>query len=161
MAADRGFNTDFRDCLEGLTAAHARFLVVGAHALAALGAPRATGDLDVWVDCTRENAARVWEALSRFGAPVEALGVTREDFSTPGVVVQLGVPPRRIDIVTAITGVEFDEAWQGRTMIEVEGLTLPFLGRDAFVRNKRALGRLKDLADLESIGEPANPIERG
>jgi hypothetical protein len=153
MPAEAGLNRDFRDLLDCLLASDVRFLVVGAHALAALGVPRATGDLDVWVEPTAANADRVWAALTRFGAPVAELGVTRSDFASAGVVVQLGLPPRRIDLLTELTGIAFDEAWLGRAVQNVDGLLVPFLGRRDFVRNKRATGRTRDLADLEALGE--------
>ncbi len=146
-------NDDFRDILGFLLDAGARFLVVGAHALAAHGIPRATGDLDLWVEPTPENAARVWRALLAFGAPVEAMKLSPSDFHQPGVVVQIGVPPRRIDFLTEITGVGFAEAWSGRAEHEVAGRRVPFVGRQTLVKNKRAAGRLKDLADLEALGE--------
>jgi hypothetical protein len=146
-------NEDFLDLLKCLIDAGARFVVVGAHALAVHGVPRATGDLDVWIDPEPTNAERVWGALLQFGAPAEAMGVTRHDFERPGIVVQLGLPPRRIDLITAITGVGFAEAWDSRVSHRVGGLTVPFIGRRELVRNKRATGRLKDLADLEALGE--------
>jgi hypothetical protein len=152
---ERTFNSDFRDLLAALLAAEVKFLVVGAHALSAHGHPRATGDLDLWVEPTAENAGRVWLALASFGAPAESLGVHADDFATPDVVVQIGIPPRRIDLLTSISGVSFAEAWPARVEIEVEGLRLPFLGRAELVRNKRATGRLQDLADLEALGEPS------
>jgi len=150
-------NEDFLDLLGALIAAEARFLVVGAHAMAVHGVPRATGDLDVWVSTEAANADRVWEALLRFGAPVAAMGVSRQDLSRPEQVVQIGLPPRRIDILTSISGVSFDEAWGGRVTHEVGGLAVPFLGRDELVRNKRATGRTKDRADLEALGETPVP----
>lgn len=146
-------NEDFLDLLRWLVEKGARFLVVGAHALAVHGVPRATGDLDVWIDRDAANVKRVWEALLRFGAPVEAMGITRGDLETPGVVVQIGLPPRRIDLITEITGVDFEEAWDARTSHLVGSLEVPFLGREQLVRNKRATGRLKDRADLEALGE--------
>lgn len=146
-------NEDFLDILRCLIEAGARFIVVGAHALAVHGVPRATGDLDIWIDREPANAERVWGALVRFGAPVEATGVTRRDLEAPEMVVQVGLPPRRIDLVTAITGVEFGEAWTSRALHRVGGLDVPFIGRLELVRNKRATGRLKDLADLEALGE--------
>jgi len=146
-------NEDFLDILRCLIEAGARFLVVGAHALAVHGVPRATGDLDIWIDREPANAERVWGALVKFGAPVEATGVTPRDLEAPGIVVQVGLPPRRIDVVTAITGVEFGEAWTSRALHRVAGLEVPFIGRPELVRNKRATGRLKDLADLEALGE--------
>jgi len=147
-------NRDFRDLLAALVEAHVRFLVVGAHAMAVHGVPRATGDLDVWIASDPGNAERVWSAVARFGAPLTSLGVTPEDFGRPDQVVQVGLPPRRIDILTSISGVTFDEAWPDRVTHETEGLAVPFLGRAALVRNKRASGRAKDLADLEALGEP-------
>lgn len=144
-------NEDFRDFLAALLGAEVRFLVVGAHALAVHGVPRATGDLDVWVECTEANAARAWAALLGFGAPVETLGVERSDLRTPGTVIQLGLPPRRIDVLTSITGVEFAEAWTTRVEHAVRGLSVPFIGRAALVRNKRATGRTRDLADAEAL----------
>lgn len=146
-------NEDFKDLLAALLGAEARFLVVGAHAMAVHGVPRATGDLDVWIARDGSNTERVWSALMRFGAPVAAMGVARDDLTRPDMVVQIGVPPRRIDILTSISGVEFDEAWLGRVTHEVDGLAVPFLGRSALVRNKRASGRTKDKADLEALGE--------
>jgi hypothetical protein len=144
---------DFRDLLRELVAAGAEFLVIGAHALSVHGVPRATGDLDVWIRSTPENAERVMRALRSFGAPVEALGMDAGDFTRPDVVAQLGVPPYRIDLLTSISGVQFDDAWAERVHGEIAGVHVPVLGRQSFVRNKRATGRTKDLADLESLGE--------
>jgi hypothetical protein len=146
-------NQDFRDLLAALLEAQVRFLVVGAHAMAVHGVPRATGDLDVWIAPGAENAERSWSAVVRFGAPLSAMGITQGDFERPDRVVQIGLPPRRIDILTSISGVAFDEAWPDRVTHEVAGLDVPFLGRKALVRNKRASGRAKDLADLEALGE--------
>lgn len=147
-------NEDFEDLLSALLQAGARFLVVGAHALAVHGVPRATGDLDVWIDVAPENAERVWQGLARFGAPIEAMHVTMQDLTRPDLVVQIGVPPRRIDVLTSVTGVDFASAWAGRVVHSVGSLEVPFMGRDALIANKRATGRLKDLADVEALGEP-------
>jgi hypothetical protein len=145
---------DWFDFVAALLNARARFLVVGAHALAAHGVPRATQDLDVWIDSTKENALRVWDAFQIFGAPAEAIGVTLIDLSAANTVIQFGVPPNRIDILTAISGVpSFDGAWAERIELPVRGRDVPFLGRAAFVANKRASGRHKDLGDIESLGE--------
>jgi hypothetical protein len=147
---------DWIDLLEALLEARARFLVVGAHALAVHGVARATQDLDVWVEPTEENASRVWTALIDFGAPLEDLRVTKEDFIRAETVVQIGLPPNRIDILTGITGVaDFGHAWEARTDQEVRGRIISFLGRDTLIANKRASGRLKDLADVEALGEEA------
>lgn len=145
---------DWKDVLVAMLEGHVRFLVAGAHALAVHGVPRATQDLDIWIEPTQENADRVWDALMRFGAPLEDLGVNRKDFVQPETVVQLGLPPNRIDILTGITGVQdFEHAWAARTESEIDGHTIPFLGRETLLANKRATGRLKDLADVEALGE--------
>jgi hypothetical protein len=125
--------------------------VVGAHALAVHGVPRATADLDLWVEASETNAGLVVLALAKFGAPLSALGIRREDFSQPNLVAQLGLPPFRVDLLTSISGVAFDEAWADRVMAEIEGVEVPVLGREAFVANKRATGRKKDLADLDAL----------
>jgi hypothetical protein len=144
-------NPDFEELLQALLEAGARFLLVGAHAMAAHGVPRATGDLDVWVDPQPENAACVWRALLRFGAPVRQLGVSPSDLEAPGMVIQLGVPPRRIDILTSLTGLVFEVAWRTRETHTLGSLQVPVLGRAELIRNKRATGRPKDLADLEVL----------
>lgn len=146
---------DWTDLLIGLLDARARFLVVGAHAMAVHGVPRGTQDLDVWVEPAPENADRIWAALAAFGAPLESLGLSLDDFMRPDTVVQLGLPPLRVDLLTAISGVpDFGVAWSRRREAPVAGRSVPFLGREDLIANKRAAGRLKDLADLEALGEP-------
>ncbi len=144
---------DFRDVLRELVRADARFLVVGAHALSAHGVPRATVDLDVWIDATPANASRVWSALAAFGAPLESLQIRESDLTRPDMIAQFGLPPWRIDILTGISGVTFEEAWNERIEGLFEGVRVPYIGRAAFIRNKRASGRMKDLADIESLGD--------
>jgi len=144
-------NDDFRDILNELLVAGARFLVVGAHAMALHGVPRATGDLDVWIGSEPANADKVWTALQRFGAPLDTLGIDRQDLATPGIVVQIGLPPRRIDLLTAVSGLDFEEAWRNRASHSIGPLEVPFLGRAELIRNKHASGRPKDLADLEIL----------
>ncbi len=144
---------DFHDLLSELLRSEAMFLVVGAHALSVHGVPRATADLDVWVSPDPANAVRVYEALLRFGAPLEELGVNLTDLTEPDMVAQFGLPPYRLDILTSISGVTFDAAWKDRAHGFVEGVEVPVLGLAAFIRNKRATGRIKDLADLEALGE--------
>ena len=144
---------DFRDLLSALVDADAKFLVVGAHALAAHGVPRVTGDLDVWVEPTAENAGRVWSALAAFGAPLASLEVQESDFATPDIVAQIGLPPYRIDLMTSISGVTFAEAWTGRLESTLLDVPVSFLGRDEFIRNKRACGRPKDLGDIAALGD--------
>ncbi len=119
--------------------------------MAAHGVPRATGDFDVFVRPTDANAARVMEALRAFGTPIEAHGVSQEDFSREGTVYQIGLPPRRIDILTAISGVSFDEAWRDHITAELDGIGLPIIGRAALLANKKAAARDKDLLDVRLL----------
>lgn len=109
--------------LDALIASKARFVVVGAHALAAHGLPRATGDLDVLVEPTPENARAVVNALNEFGAPINAHGVAPDDFSTEGTVYQMGLPPRRIDVLTSVSGVSFGNVWKGRLVAEIRDMS--------------------------------------
>jgi len=138
-------NPDFRDMLRALSEEGVEYLLVGAYALASHGYPRATGDIDFWVRRSPENAERVWSAIRRFGAPT--LNLAKSDLTTPDIVFQIGIPPRRIDLLTSIAGVEFDDAWPARIEIEVDGLMVPVIGRDHLLANKRATGRPKDQAD--------------
>ncbi len=110
-------------------------------------------DLDVWIDASPDNAKRVWAALAAFGAPLVALNISEADFVRPNMVAQFGLPPYRIDVLTGVSGVSFDEAWKDRLEEYFGNVRVSFIGRAAFIRNKRASGRTKDLADLESIGE--------
>lgn len=142
-------NPDFVDLLRAFVAADVRFLIVGAYALALHGRPRATGDLDIWVDPTPENAGRVMRALAAFGAPLTE--ISEEDFTSAGVTYQIGVPPGRIDILTELTGLTFAEAWPERLRRPFGDVDVDFIGRAAFIRNKRATGRPKDLGDIEGL----------
>ncbi|MBC8329159.1 MAG: hypothetical protein H8E31_10485 [Planctomycetes bacterium] len=142
-------NPDYSDMLSALSGAAVEYLLVGAYAMACHGLPRATGDIDLWVKPSRENALRVFRALDAFGAPRQDL--TQSDLERPGTVFQIGVAPRRIDLLTAIAGVAFEEAWSGRMTVEIAGLVVPVLGRDQLLKNKEAAGRPKDLADLEEL----------
>lgn len=142
-------NRDFVEMLSALSAAGARFLVVGAHALAAHGTPRATGDLDVWIQATPDNAERVIEALNAFGAPL--LDLTVDDLAQPDTVFQIGLPPARIDILSGISGVDFNDAWPRRVEVTIGDLHVGVIGRADFIANKRATGRTKDLLDIELL----------
>jgi hypothetical protein len=142
-------NPDFVDLLRAFAAADVRFLVVGAYALALHGRPRATGDLDIWVEASPDNAPRIMRALAAFGAPLR--DVSEADFSREGIVYQIGLPPGRIDILTQLTGVTFDEAWPDRVRGRFGDIDVDFIGRDAFVRNKKATGRARDLGDIEGL----------
>jgi hypothetical protein len=144
-------NQDFLDLLRAFIDRDVRFLIVGAYALAVHGRPRATGDLDVWVDATPENAVKVMSALEQFGAPTGQ--VRTEDFSRPGIVFQMGLPPVRIDVLTELSGLTFHEAWSTRTQAAFGPITADVIGRAAFIKNKRATGRARDLGDVEALGE--------
>jgi hypothetical protein len=139
---------DYRDMLKELVAAKVDFVIVGAWALAAHGYLRGTKDIDVFVRATPENAPRVIEAIERFGAPL--FGATVDDFAKPGVILQLGVV-NRIDLTTAIDGVTFDEAVEDPKRIEVDGLSIRAIGRNALMKNKRASGRPQDLLDVKQL----------
>jgi len=136
--------------LSALSEESVEYLLVGAYALAVHGHPRATGDIDIWVRPTPENAGRVLRAVARFGAPLRDLSAA--DLSTPGTVFQIGVPPRRIDLMTSIDAVEFDAAWTGRLQARVGDRDVPVIGKSDLVRNKRATGRPQDLADVAALG---------
>jgi hypothetical protein len=142
-------NPDYRDILSALAAAKADFLLVGAYALASHGLVRATSDMDIWVRPTPENADRVVAALVAFGAPREKFSASL--FAQPDQVLQIGVAPVRVDILTSISGVEFPEAWERRKLIDLDGITIPVLSLQDLARNKRASGRPQDLVDLQWI----------
>lgn len=144
-------NEDFEDLLDALDEAEVEFILVGAHALAAHGVPRATGDIDILIRADKANAQRVLQALLLFGAPVEQHNVSAGDFEVEGDVYQMGLPPRRIDLLTQIDGVSFDEAWNRRVQLSYHGRRLPVLGLQDLIRNKRACGRPKDRADLDLL----------
>ena len=139
-------NPDFRDMLSALSEHDVEYMVVGAYALAYHGLPRATGDIDIWLRCSPENAKRAWAALQAFGAPLA--GIAIEDFESPGNVIQIGVAPRRIDIMTSIDGVEFNDATDDRAVTSIDGILVPIIGRQQLISNKRAAGRPQDIADL-------------
>jgi hypothetical protein len=142
---------DFCELLACFNASGVRALIVGAYALGFHGAPRMTGDLDVLVQPSAENAARVMTALASFG--FGEVGLSAADFERPDVVVQLGVPPVRVDLLTGLSGVTWDEAWAGRVAGELGDVPVVFIGLADLRRNKRAAGRHKDLADLEALGD--------
>jgi hypothetical protein len=142
-------NEDYKEMLQALAAERARFLLIGAYALAAHGHPRATMDIDLWVAPTRENAEAVLRALRRFGAPLHDL--TREDLERDDTVFQIGVAPRRIDIMTGVSGLRFDEAFARAIPVRIEGLEVFVPSVADLIRNKRATGRTKDLADVEAL----------
>jgi len=142
---------DFTELLALFNAHHVEYMVVGGYALAFHGAPRFTGDLDLLVKPDTANAQRILAALEAFGFAL--VGLTPSDFEHPDQVVQLGAPPVRIDLITSITGVSWDEAFAGRTAGRYGDLPVDYIGREQFIANKRATGRQKDVADLEVLGE--------
>jgi len=142
---------DFSDLLKLFNAHGVEYLIVGAYALALHGVPRFTGDLDVLIRPTRQNGARVLAALAEFGFHFPNLTVA--DFETPDNVIQLGLPPVRIDILTAITGLSWEQAAANKVAGAFGELRVNYIGREEYIANKRAAGRKKDLADLEALGE--------
>jgi hypothetical protein len=152
--ADLSLPADYADLLLELLDAHAEFVVVGGWAVAVHGHARATDDLDVLVRPTLDNAARVYEALQKFGAPVQAHGVTAELFSKERYGYRIGIKPTQIEILTSISGVTFEQANQDRVLVTIEDHPVPFIGRAALLDNKRAAGRHKDLADVEALESP-------
>lgn len=142
---------DFRDLLIELADAEADFVVLGGHAVAFHGHPRATKDLDVLIRAVAENAERVYQALTAFGAPLDAFEVKAADLATYDGVLQVGLPPRRIDILNRVNGITFDEAVAEGAHFILEGRRIPVIGLAALLANKRATGRAQDLADVEAI----------
>lgn len=141
---------DFRDLLELFNAHKVEYIIVGGYALAFHGAPRYTGDIDIFVRPEDKNAARIMSALAEFG--FGSLGLAALDFERPGQVVQLGVPPVRIDIITSISGVSWSEAISHCAHGKYGDIQVRYIGREQFIMNKRTMGRKKDLADLEALG---------
>ncbi len=142
-------NKDYKDILHALSDEKVRFLLVGAYALAAHGYPRATMDIDIWVMPSPQNAEAVLHALRRFGAPLDNL--TEEDLQKDGTIFQIGVAPRRIDIITSADGLDFEEAYDHSLSVTIEGIEIHLPSIDDLIVNKKASGRTKDLADVEAL----------
>jgi hypothetical protein len=142
---------DFRDLLLELADSGAEYVLLGGHAVAFHGHPRATKDLDVLVRAAPENAAKVYRALARFGAPLQQFDVSEADFSSYDGVLQIGLPPRRIDILNRATGITFDEAVAEGAAFELHGRRIPVIGLGALLKNKRATGRPQDAADVAAL----------
>lgn len=145
---------DLREFIELLNSRRVECVIVGAFALAFHGVPRSTGDIDILVQISAENAARIEEVLREFS--FASLGLSAADFLCPNQVIQLGHPPNRIDLLTSITGVTFEEASASSVPGELHGIPVRFLGREALIRNKRATGRMQDKADLEALDAAVN-----
>lgn len=141
--------SDFGELLRGLSGAGVRFLIVGGYAVMEYTEPRYTKDLDIWLARDEANARAAWQALATFGAPVE--GVTPEDLSQPDIVYQIGVTPIRIDLMTSISGVEFEDAWERRVEREIGGVRVAILSPEDLITNKRTVGRPHDRADARKL----------
>lgn len=142
---------DFRDLLIELVDAGADFALVGGYAVAFHGHPRATKDIDILVRAVPANATKVYAALAAFGAPLQAFNVDEADFANYDGVLQIGLPPLRIDVINKASGISFDEAVAEGDALQLEGRNVPVIGRNALLKNKRASGRLQDLADVEAL----------
>lgn len=142
-------NQDFKEFIQSLNDNGVRYLVVGGYAVALHGYPRYTKDLDVWVDMTSENASKIVKALDQFG--FGSLDVKEADFTVPDQMLQLGHPPRRIDILTSLPGVEFSDCYPAHITVDIEGVSVAFIDLENLRKNKKATGRHQDLADLENL----------
>jgi predicted nucleotidyltransferase len=144
-------NKDYKDILYALSNEKVKFLLVGAYALAVHGFPRTTMDIDFWIWPNAENAGAVLRALACFGAPVD--GFSEKDFQTENIVFQIGVAPRRIDIITSLDGLTFEEAFSHSELVKIDGIDVHVLSVKDMIINKRSTGRTKDLADVEMLEE--------
>lgn len=142
---------DFKELLMLLNENKVEYLVVGSFALAFHGSPRNTGDIDIWINISQENAKRMTNCLTEFG--VDSLGYKEKDFLDEDTVIQIGVPPVRLDILTSISGVEFKHAFLNKETILIDCVEVNYISKNDFIKNKKASGRLKDLADIEAITE--------
>jgi predicted nucleotidyltransferase len=142
-------NQDFKEFIASLNANKVRYLVVGGYAVAFHGHPRYTKDLDVWIERTPQNTARVIKALTHFG--FGSLDLKADDFLTPDRIIQLGLPPNRIDVLTTLPGVEFKRSFSARVRVKVDGINVNFIDLENLKKNKKAVGRRQDLADLENL----------
>jgi hypothetical protein len=145
----RVLNEDYRDIILSLEENGVEFLIVGAYAMAAHGYPRATGDIDLWVRASRENSAKVYKALKQFGSPLAA--IDEATFSELDIIFQIGVAPRRIDIITGVSGLDFESAYGRREKVEVEGLVMPVISIEDLIVNKESTGRDKDRLDAKTL----------
>lgn len=142
-------NRDFRDLFAALNGSGARYLLVGGYAVALHAQPRFTKDLDIWIGVDAENASLIYAALRSFGAPL--VDVTPDDLALPDVVLQIGVAPNRVDVMTSIDGVGFTEAWEAREMTQYGDQEVPVISREHLIQNKRASGRPQDLIDVQVL----------
>ncbi len=142
-------NEDYKDILQLFIENEVKFLVVGAYALGIYGFPRATGDIDLWILADNENSKKIFSCLAKFGAPMQ--DVTEETFCDKDVIFQIGLAPRRIDIITKISGVDFEEAYGRKKEVELDNMKLPFISKQDLIANKTATGRDKDSIDIKNL----------
>lgn len=142
-------NEDYKEMLQSLLNNKVKFLIVGAYAMGAYGYPRATGDIDIWVETSSGNSEKVYKSLLEFGSPLSE--ITQETFTEKSIVFQIGIAPRRVDIITHIDGVDFVEAYQQRKDIEIDGIKIPFVSQQHLIKNKKATGRAKVKLDAEYL----------
>lgn len=142
-------NEDYKDILQLFTDNGVKYLVVGAYALGAYGFPRATGDIDLWVLSDGENSKRIFYCLAKFGAPMEQ--INEQTFCDKDVIFQIGIVPRRIDIITKISGVNFEDAYSRKKEIEIDNVKIPFISKQDLITNKQATGRDKDSIDIKKL----------
>ena len=155
---------DFSDFVELLNRHSVEYMVVGGYALAFHGEPRFTGDMDIWIDVSPRNAEKMVKVMHDFGAA--SLGFTKEDFMNEGIIKQIGQPPLRIDILSAIDGVNYKDAKKDKNFFNSGELEIPFIGVQDFIKNKEASGRRKDLQDIKRlkpklIGKKQIRVKRG
>ncbi len=144
-------NSDFVELLRLFNDKKVKYLVVGGYAVIKYAQPRYTGDIDIWIEASEENGARVFQALRDFGAPIDTL--TSSDFALTGFFFQMGVPPNRIDILMSLKGISFSDAWNRRVPTKVEGSEFFFISKADLKLAKKAVGRPKDIADLEALNQ--------
>jgi len=147
-------NEDYKEMLQLLLEEHVDFMIVGAYALGTHGYPGATGDIDIWVKPNNINSKKLYKALARFGAPLDQIQI--DEFSTEGIIFQIGVIPRRIDIITKIDGVTYEEADEDKIIVEIEGLKIPVISLEKLIRYKMATGREKDELDIKTLTKKRN-----
>jgi len=142
-------NQDFREFIQSLNGNHVRYLVIGGYAVALHGYPRYTKDIDIWIEMSPDNAARMVKALEQFG--FGSLGLQAADFLVPDQIIQLGYPPNRIDLITTPPGVDFETCYASRVEVVIDDVTVNFIDLENLKKNKQAAGRLQDLADLQNL----------
>ena len=149
-------NDDYKEMLSILSEEKVKYLVIGAFALSTYGYPRATGDIDIWVETNEENSRKVLKSLIRFGAPMDK--ISQDDFKAKGLIFQIGVAPRRIDITTLIDRVDFETAYPNRKDIIIENITVPVISLEDLIKNKQSTGRDKDILDVKMLKKHNNLI---